>query len=513
MAITRQQSPRELVLEQEIAEFSCLDIGGAAMRRRDFLKLVGSAASLVATPSSLLAQPAAPSGQLGKIDHFVVLMLENRSFDSMLGMLGRHYENPGMFDGLMGTETNPDADGRAIPVTNVRGTSDDLAIPNSNPAEQWQDINEQLFGVRTLEPPTTRPTMDGFVKSYMRYSNPLKPRDPTHAMHYYVPQQLPVLSRLALEFAVCDRWFASAPTETWPNRFFLHTGTAKDAANPSATGYEDNLYEYSAAPLFGSDSWWSWATSWLAVVIPYFKPETLAFSSPSIFGQLDKSNLKNPWKLYYSDFPHASTILDVASQMDRESHFWSTKRIVHFEDFLTDCKDGTLPSYSVIEPSYYLGARNDQHPPKNIAAGEELIATVYNALRAGPQAQWLSTMLIIIYDEHGGTYDHVPPPPAVPPDSIKTTPFNFDRYGVRVPAVIVSPYIRPRTILRPLPEAQYPFDHTSIIATLRKRFSLGSPLTKRDEVTPDLESVLNLEQPSNLGPETLTAGDASWFAR
>jgi phospholipase C len=483
------------------------------MRRRDFLKFVGSAAaSAIAAPASLLAQLAPPS-RLNKIDHFVVLMLENRSFDSMLGMLGGYYEKPEMFDGLTGSESNPDADGQAIKVTNVRGTEDDLAVPRTNPAEKWRDMNEQLFGVQTLTPPSTPPTMDGFVKSYMRYSNVVQPRDPSHAMHFFTPQQVPVLSRLALEFAVCDRWFASAPCETWPNRFFLHTGTAKDAANPSATGYEDNRYEYSAAPLFASGSWWSWLTSWLAVFIPYFQPETLAFSSPTIFAQLDKANLKDPWKLYYSDFLHASTIRDVVSQMARESHFWATKRIVHFDQFLMDCKNGSLPSYAIIEPAYYLGAKNDQHPPKSIGPGEELIAAVYNALRSGPTSQWLSTMLIITYDEHGGTYDHVPPPAAVPPDAMNTTPFNFDRYGVRVPAVIVSPFVQPRTVLRPPAGAAYPYDHTSILATLRKRFSLGKPLTKRDEVAPDLESVLNLEQPTNLGPQSLTAADASWFVR
>src|SRR5215471_9966805 len=103
------------------------------MRRRDFLKLVGSAASLVATPSSLLAQPTAASGPLSKIDHFVVLMLENRSFDSMLGMLGRHYEKPETFDGLTGSESNADGDSRRIGVANVHGADDDLAIPPKNP--------------------------------------------------------------------------------------------------------------------------------------------------------------------------------------------------------------------------------------------------------------------------------------------------------------------------------------------------------------------------------------------
>ena len=478
------------------------------MRRRDFLRLASSGMTgAIFAPSSLFAQAGS---RLDKIEHVVVLMLENRSFDSMLGMLGRYYDKPELFDGLTGSESNPSTDGRPIGVTNVRGTDDDLAIPHTNPAEAWQDMNEQLYGTLSMAPPATTPTMDGFVKNYMRYSSPLKPRDPAQAMHHYLPQQVPVLSRLALEFAVCDRWFASAPCETWPNRYFLHTGTAKDAANPGASGYEDNRYEYSAAPLLAND-WLSWLRAWVAVVIPYFAPETLAFTSPSIYSRLDKTSLKNPWKLYYSDFLQASTIRDVVSQMSRESRFFSTKRIVYFDELLKDSSNGNLPTFSVIEPTYYFGAVNDQHPPKSIAPGEELIATVYNALRSSPQ--WQSTMLIITYDENGGTFDHVPPPAAIPPDSIHTTPFNFDRYGVRVPAVIVSPYIKPRTILRPTTGAQYPFDHTSIIATLRKRFSLGSPLTKRDEVAPDLESVLNLDQPSNLGPEKLIAGDASWFAR
>ena len=478
------------------------------MWRRDFLRLAGSAAAgAVLAPMPLFAQTAT---RLNKLENVVVLMLENRSFDSMLGMLGRYYEQPQLFDGLTGSESNPDVDGRPIGVTNVRGTNDDLAIPRTNPAEAWRDMNEQLFGTQSLTSPNTTPTMDGFVKNYMRHSNLLKPREPSHAMHYFMPQQVPVLSRLALEFAVCDRWFASAPCESWPNRFFLHTGTAKDADNPGASGYEDNRYEYSAAPLLSND-WWSWLRAWVALVIPSFEPETLAFASPTIFARLDKAGLKNPWKLYYADFLQASTIRDVVSQIARESHFYASKRIVHFDEFLKDCKNGSLPSYSVVEPAYYLGPKNDQHPPKNIGPGEELIASVYNALRNGPQ--WRSTMLIITYDEHGGTYDHVPPPAAVPPDSIRTTPFNFDRYGVRVPAVIVSPYIRPRTILRPPTGTPYPFDHTSILATLRKRYSLGSALTMRDAVAPDLESVLNLEHPSNLGPETLTAGDSSWLVR
>ncbi|BBP00597.1 hypothetical protein SFSGTM_13050 [Sulfuriferula nivalis] len=141
--------------------------------------------------------------------------------------------------------------------------------------------------------------------------------------------------------------------------------------------------------------------------------------------------------------------------------------------------------------------------------GEELIADVYNAVRNSPT--WHKTLLIITYDEHGGCYDHVPPPTAVPPDNTNAQPFGFDRYGVRVPAVLVSPYIKQGTILRAAPNDNlphngppYPFDHTSIIATVRNCFNLGGSLTNRDAVAPDLESVLNLDSPSNDGPATVT---------
>jgi phospholipase C len=136
-----------------------------------------------------------------------------------------------------------------------------------------------------------------------------------------------------------------------------------------------------------------------------------------------------------------------------------------------------------------------------VAAGEQLLASVYNALRQGPA--WKSTLLVVIFDEHGGCYDHVPPPPAVPPSKISASPFNFDRYGVRVPAIFVSPYIKQGQILRPT--GATPFDHTSVIATLRKRFALGPALTDRDAAAPTFDAVLNLPAPTNLGPERITA--------
>jgi phospholipase C len=187
--------------------------------------------------------------------------------------------------------------------------------------------------------------------------------------------------------------------------------------------------------------------------------------------------------------------------------------LFHFRDFsqfLADAHTGALPSYSFIEPRYFTDLflsriPNDEHPPHNVVYGEQLIAAVYNAVRSSPC--WKQTLLIITYDEHGGCFDHVPPPPAVPPDANDQYGFSFDTYGVRVPAVIVSPYVPPGSKIRAVTPGElgqpgaFPFDHTSIIATVRELFSLGDALTARDQVAPDLLSALSLAVPTNDGPE------------
>jgi phospholipase C len=186
-----------------------------------------------------------------------------------------------------------------------------------------------------------------------------------------------------------------------------------------------------------------------------------------------------------------------------------------FDDFLAACEHGALPSYSFIEPRYYpdlflRAPPNDMHPPHNILAGEQLVADTYNALRQGPG--WERTLFVITFDEHGGCYDHSPPPKAVPPGPPYTAGFTYDRYGVRVPAVVISPYVPAGSIVRPpapLPDKPaYPFDHTSLIATLQRRFDLGPPMTLRVASAPDLSSALSLERPDNKGPERIDASRA-----
>ena len=228
----------------------------------------------------------------------------------------------------------------------------------------------------------------------------------------------------------------------------------------------------------------------------------------------DTAPSKPSWAIYNHGVAQTLTLSELVG---------NAKNFHLFDTFLHHAREGVLPNYSFIEPRYYTDIRlfpprfnlpNDMHPPHVVCFGDQLVATVYNALRGNVEA-WKKTMLVVIFDEHGGCYDHAPPPTAVPPGTVHgDNPhprFAFDRYGVRVPAVIASPYIRPGTILRPsdnYPEdGAAPFDHASVINTLRHRFELGDPLTARVEAAPTLERVLTLDAPENLGPKTIAASD------
>ena len=388
-------------------------------------------------------------GQLANIEHIVVLMLENRSFDSMLGKL---YAKSDDFDGLAGNEQNLDANGTVVPVWNSPGTDEaTMSIPDPDPGEEWTDINMQLFGTPNLPSPTPAASMSGFVNNYLeqKAADPKGNYDPKSVMHYFAPDQVPVLSQLATQFAVCDRWFASAPCQTWPNRWFVHAATAD--------GHENND--------------------------PPHMPDV-----PTIYNRLEEVSVS--WSIYFHDMAQAHTLLQLFAHLDH-FHFYA--------QFQADCQSGTLPAYSFIEPQYYSDfghPENDQHPPAVVTLGEQLIADVYNCVRAS--SLWTKTLLIITYDEHGGIYDHVAPPAAIPPAPPQLNQvFAFDRYGVRVPAVIVSPYVEAGTVFGIT--AGQPYDHTSIIATVRKRFGILDALTARDAAAPDLDSILTRPTPDNLG--------------
>jgi phospholipase C len=387
------------------------------------------------------------------IQHVVVLMLENRSFDSMLGTL---YRKSPDFDGLSGDEQNiwhkPDGTQVPVPVWKSPGMTPQAAcIPTPDPGELFTDIHVQLYGLTPGE------AMSGFVDNYMRQPAAEAPYAPAAPMHYYISGELPVMSLLAREFGVSDRWFAPAPCQTWPNRFFAHTGTAN--------GYVNNT------------------------------PTHFPYTMETVFNRMEKAG--KGWRVYFHDVPQSITLTRLWD--DVPAHFRPFN-----DDFIRDAASGNLPAYSFIEPRYFadpiLGKMpNDQHPPHNVSYGESLIASVYNAVRGGPG--WKNTLLIVTYDEHGGCYDHVFPPAAVPPGGPSPDGFNFDRYGVRVPAVLVSPWIAKGSIIRP--PSDTPFDHTSIIATLGKLFTFA-PLTPRDAAAPDLLGALTGNGANN-GPDFISA--------
>jgi phospholipase C len=390
------------------------------------------------------------------IEHVVVLMLENRSFDCMLGRL---YPDDPDFKGLTLNEYNSYGGSGFGVWNNFDMTPATACMPDPDPGEFFTDMNFQLFG--SVDRPVTAPTMCGFAENYATQAKGAA----SAVMHYFTPDQVPVISTLAKAFGVSDCWHASAPCQTWPNRFFAHTGTS--------LGHVDN------------------------------KAFPIPFRAPSIFSRLEDRG-KN-WRVYFHDMPQSMLLRDVWSLAPSHYRF--------FRQFLADASQGVLPHYSFIEPGYFPDLfdnfmPNDEHPPHNVVHGEKLIADVYNAVRNSPC--WKSTLLIITYDEHGGCYDHVPPPPATPPDGIVANPgnFNFNAYGVRVPAVIISPYIPPGSKIRPPKNADgsvTPFDHTSIIKTLRELFDLGDKLTARDEAAPSLMGALSLAAPNNDGPPRIDA--------
>ncbi|MDR3416869.1 MAG: alkaline phosphatase family protein [Nevskia sp.] len=403
----------------------------------------------------------APAGLLGSIEHVVVLMLENRSFDHMLGLLyaGSGNVSPAgqPFEGLTGEETNPDANGAAVQVYPINSkTANAYFMPGADPGEGYSATNSQLFGSITAPNPPVA-TSQGFVTDYA-YTLGWEAKEKwsilpgtvaSDIMGVFTPQTLPVLSGLAAGYAVCDHWYSSVPTETMPNRAFACAATSQ--------GHMDD--------------------------------KTKTFTSPSIFGALGNAGIG--WSIYgYDADPLTRHNFPDTTSAD-DSHFGQ------FADFKTAAAAGTLAAFTFLEPSWD-SAGNSQHPNYDVALGEQLIHDVYYALRNGPA--WNQTLLIVTYDEHGGCYDHVAPPSsAVPPDdSAGEYGFDFTRFGVRVPTVLVSPLIAAGTVFR-VPAGSMPLDHTSILKTVELRWNLP-PLTKRDAAAPDVGAVLTLATPRTDDP-------------
>jgi phospholipase C len=330
--------------------------------------------------------------------------------------------------------------------------SSSLTVPAPDPEETFDNVTEQLYGPEAANPNPSFP-MQGFVVNYEK----TKAGDPNQMMQTYTPEQLPVLSALARSYAISDAWFCSVPSQTWPNRAFVHAGTSNGNVNNGEI------------------------------------PNPLCWDVDTIFNVLHQAG--KSWAVY-SDAP----IIEPSLTRIMFPRLWNPFLDGHFQrfgSFQHACATNTLPQYSFIEPSFLQNA-NDAHPPHSLAAAEQFLYNVWRAVSTS--AAWPNTLLIVTFDEHGGCYDHVlPPTGATPPDPASNPGhenFRFNRFGVRVPTLLISPYIEAGTIFRS--NTGVPYDHTSVLATLRDW--LGIPEAQmlpsaRIKAAPTLAQVLTRATP------------------
>ncbi|MBA2892820.1 alkaline phosphatase family protein [Nonomuraea soli] len=426
---------------------------------------------------------------MAQVEHVVVLMLENRSFDHMLGFLA--HPDPA-FDGLRhgGPYTNPGWEGGPP----VAATADARPVIPVDPdhshdaaVEQFAEGNQGFVTsferkARGLAQPSFGGLLGPVINFFFRlFSRPTEKRGMGPiVMRCQDPANVPVLATLATEFAVCTRWFCSVPGETWPNRNYLHAATSDG--------------ETSIHPRF--------------------------YTNKTIFELLEEAG--HDWRIYHDDVPQAWAF----------SNLWnSAERIARWRDIselAADAAAGDLPAYTFVEPNHRPPVRlndrpsNSQHPGNNVAddwkpgddtdfaRAEGLIAGIYEALRGNPEL-FATTVFVVTYDEHGGLYDHVAPPtglrdPGTAPSPLgrilrflaykNSSAFDFSSTGGRVPAVVVSPLIPPGTLCTATME------HASVPATLRALFAPDAPpLTARDAGAARFDTLCTLPAPRSAVPD------------
>ncbi len=433
------------------------------------------------------------------MDHVVLVLFENRSFDNLLGHLYGP-EDGKVFEGVIGKElSNPipgwaehGAERGTVPYT----VTEDMDAPNPDSGEEYFHTNVQLFNLleegnrmktgEDVSAPWNAPaegaaaTMDGFVTDYISAFTAEMGRQPTYEeyaqiMTGYTPAQVPVLNGIAKGFGVFDHWFCEVPSQTFMNRSF-----------------------------------WTAATSSGFVVNKPISNWTQHNTAETLFERLEAHG--RSWKVYVQE-PMALSFTGII-HMPRLKDRLATN-FVPFAEFERDAAAGTLPDFSLIEPNLMAG-HSDYHPacgrallpgvevpadpPSSIRGGEAFLARIYDAVRSAAAedgSNAYNTTFFIGWDEPGGTYDHVPPGPVPPPDPGAPPGqmgFTFDRSGYRVPAIIVSPWVEAGTVVNE------EHRHTSMIATLRKVWDLGDAFTERDAAAAPFDHLLSRQTPRD--PET-----------
>jgi phospholipase C len=381
----------------------------------------------------------APHGDQIPIDHIVVLMQENRSFDHMFGKL--YAEGQPNANGLnpVGFRLNPDPTSFGF----IASFHQTRLCEVADLSHSWNGTHRQIGAANA---------MDGFTATNVAAVDPNGHR----TMGYYTSEDIPFYFGLYSTFAMADRYFASVPGPTYPNRFFLIAGTS-----------------------FGR--------------IRNEFPQKPTDYGPSIYDRMNAAGVA--WKAYYSDIPFAGFFAGARAQLEN---------IVPIDQFYADAAAGTLPQVAYVDPRFGGGpaGETDEHPPGNIQLGQEFVASIVQALFESPN--WGRSVLFVEYDEHGGFFDHVVPPAACVPDATPPkllagdVPGTFDRYGIRVPMVAVSPWSRPGFVSHKV------HDHTSILRFIEARFDLPA-LTARDaNAEPPLE-MFDFSAPAFATPPVLPA--------
>ena len=356
--------------------------------------------------------PRLPAGHAStpEVEHIVVVMMENHSFDNLLGMVSQEVPARGSVDGLTvrgGRPRNSNSDASGHPVFAQHASSPCQLV--GEPSQSWNASHDAFDGGRN----------DGFVRA-----------SGAVAMKFWDKRDIPFTYSLARHFPLGQRYFCSVLAQTYPNRRFFFTGTASGVI---ATDLAASL----AAPA----------------------------QNGTIFDRLDAHHIS--WASYFQLAPTAAIIPDTFTP-SRHGRFR------RFDRFLSDAAAGKLPQFSFLDPDYITTSEEN---PQDIQLGERFVAQVVHALMRAPT--WKRTALFITYDEHGGYYDHVPPPRAIAPDAIapKLSPGDrpgaYDRYGFRVPLIVVSPWARPRYV------SSVVQDHTSITAFIERKWNLPA-MTFRD---------------------------------
>jgi phospholipase C len=383
------------------------------------------------------------------IDHIIVLMLENRSFDHLLGSLDHPKKTEFKRAFLDGQDTRNPLEGR--PDVEMRYQDDKSYMTEKKPGHSHEDVMSQMFDMKL--PEDTAPGMRGFASNYVKEKEATKPED---VMRAYREDQAPVINKLAKHFQLCTNWFCSVPGETWPNRFFAMAG--------ESAGHVDNA-------IFD---------------VPFQLCD-------SIFPLLQKEGVE--WRIYH-DGPCLAMLLKGMLDDDMKKRFSRTEQI------RKDIKNNELPSFSWIEPDHFGKDSTSQHPgfidKKHDAWGfigaEKLIADIYNELRQKPEL-FEKTLFLVTYDEHGGFYDHVSPPNNFPPPYAghlnEKYKFEFKQLGPRVPTLLINPRIEAAWI----DDTEY--DHTAILKMVADRFLHGTAKFTSERVKKSSNPIVKLKESGN----------------